>query len=152
MDGNRFDSFTKAWASGASRRTLLKGVLGVFAGGLVGATAREAAGAFVCRQGGATCLKDAQCCSQACDPATARCACLAGQVPCGPRCCAASQVCQGGQCVTTTTTTTVPPCTPKGGPCAIFNAGACCSLTCKPDCCNGNETGGCNGTGFHCCL
>lgn len=73
MDGNRFDDLTRALGAGTSRRRALKLLGGGLAGGAFTLFGRARTDAFVCRQSGATCLKDAQCCSGFCYQETHRC-------------------------------------------------------------------------------
>lgn len=73
MDGARFDALAKTLAATRSRRSVVRGLAAGIAGGLLAATGQHQAGAHVCRPAGATCLKDAQCCSGDCGLVTHRC-------------------------------------------------------------------------------
>jgi hypothetical protein len=81
MDSSRFDGLTKSLAGGRSRRSLLGAALGAAAAsfGLHGASA-----AARCRNGGAVCSKNADCCSSLCGAKdrTGRRVCAAPIPPC----------------------------------------------------------------------
>lgn len=83
MDPTRFDSFTRALATGVSRRRLVAGLTAaVF--GLVDAPSVAAA----CRGGGRSCREGANCCSGVCrkdETGRSRC-CPVGTIACGPTC------------------------------------------------------------------
>lgn len=87
MEGKRFDALTRTLADARSRRAVLRALAGGAAGGLLALVGRREAGAYVCRQPGATCLKDAHCCSNTCYTDTHRCACqFYKEVVCGRQC------------------------------------------------------------------
>ena len=91
MDESRFDNLTRGVASARSRRTLLKSVLGLIAGGALASRAGVAE-AVSCRGGGDTCSRSNQCCSGVCDTSNPdralrnRCTCAAGQANCRNQC------------------------------------------------------------------
>ena len=68
MDGQRFDNLTKALASGASRRRVLKGLVGGIAGGLAAAFGRHRVGAQTCGDIDDACFSDGDCCRDAWTP------------------------------------------------------------------------------------
>jgi hypothetical protein len=140
----RFDVFTKIFAGEGSRREMIRRFGGLIAGAsLVSAAGCEAAATGPpapglrpgeplmqdapgrCRRNGHKCRESVECCSNFCDPSTARCTC-------GPF----SQVCpQTDLCV--------PGCPPT----QVFNP-----QTCKCDCRPGFETcGGDQFQGEFCC-
>ena len=94
-DGQRFDDLTKSLATGASRRRVLRGIMGV-AGGAFGLAVGRSAGAATLRPAGATCIRDAQCASADCDPATRRC--VAPVPPPNEAPCTGSAECASGNC------------------------------------------------------
>jgi hypothetical protein len=77
-------------------------LLAGLAAGALGVIGVGPAGARTCSRNGLVCREHASCCSGYCGPKDAI----------GRRRCAA------------------PPCTPGGGPCNLFNPGACCSQVC----------------------
>ena len=95
---NRFDLLAKLLAGAGSRREMLKQLAGVLAGGwLVGVTAsceRDPVGERVgtasfditapgrCKKGGQNCRENPECCSNFCDPLTAKCVCRPGDFTC----------------------------------------------------------------------
>src|SRR6478735_12796489 len=69
MDGQRFDAFARALATGASRRGLLRGVVGAaFGGALVGLRGggQTVAAQDTCSVPGDTCTSDSDCCVGSC--------------------------------------------------------------------------------------
>ena len=104
MDGQRFDDLTRVWATGASRRWILRALVGSAAGALavgsrlIGAAAQEA--------GPTTCVSDSDCVDPDTDPCTgASCVdgacsvfivdCIPGYVCCGNgECCPETAQCQ----------------------------------------------------------
>lgn len=114
MDGQRFDDLTRSLVQRTSRRRLLKAVTTALAALGAGVAWREPGGAFICRQPGVLCAKDAQCCSESCDPMTHRCGCPGGLMLCGGECvqqwldptncgscgkvCADNEICCSGVC------------------------------------------------------
>ena len=97
MDDRRFDQLTRAVGAGASRRGVLKALLGGAAGALAGALRGSSAdAAFRCRANGVTCLKNADCCSAMCGSKDA-----SGRRYCGCTTaadCPAAPVCQVATC------------------------------------------------------
>lgn len=91
---DRLDTVARALASSQPRRRILAGLAGGVAG-VFGLAHLQESEAFICRQPGVLCGKDAQCCSQMCDPETHRC--LAGAGDCGPQGPYGCQGCQGPQ-------------------------------------------------------
>src|SRR5215217_1624679 len=132
MDGQRFDHVTRLIGSGASRRSVLKGLTGALIGaaGLVGARSSAIAGS--CGSEGAAC--GAQ-----------------GDLPCCPE-----FVCGKGSCIGEG-----PICTDVGGECGDVPAQGrieCCSglvcidSTCQPACVDvGEECGNLDGFEVPCC-
>jgi hypothetical protein len=133
---NRFDLFTKIFAGEGSRRDMIRRFGGLIAGASVvsaaacerSPTSPQAAGPSPgeplfqfgdapgrCRRNGHRCRENAECCSNYCDPTTARCTC-------GPfsELCPQTDIC-------------VPACRPP----RVFN-----SQTCKCECPTGFETCG----------
>ena len=105
MDGNRFDQLTRSLASGSSRRSLLKGLLGL--GGLAATTllpteqsdARRSSSSAPTPPppcpGQIQCPDATHCCDSAlCNTQRGLC-CSAGTLPCDAGCCAP---CAGAQC------------------------------------------------------
>ncbi len=100
MDDHRFDDLTRTLASGASRRSVLRGMFGAAAGaalsmvGVTGGSAKTKDKAKQCRGLGKKCHVGDDCCSGACDAATSTCVepaatctaigggCIAGQTSC----------------------------------------------------------------------
>jgi hypothetical protein len=141
MDDRRFDDLTRVFASGISRRSLVKWMAGI-AGGATVVAARQsdvaAAGlgeacddisaicttgldcvsSICCIETGETCSSGSQCCSQACDPNGNTCCEGLGAACPGSDCCGAL-TCENGFC-----------CAPEG-----FNCGgdaACCGVNVCP--------------------
>lgn len=73
MDGDRFDHLARRLAGAMSRRTVVRGLGASVLGGGLALLGRERSEAFICRQNGVLCAKDAQCCSGACDLSTHHC-------------------------------------------------------------------------------
>ena len=115
MGHQTFDRIARSVAGGASRRSVLRGVLGAGAAAVGGAAGTPGAGARRCRRLGERCRSGIQCCRypavSRCDEATGRCIrCLpAGTaVPKG-----ASDIgCEAGNCCSNTCLIT-----PEGGVC-----------------------------------
>jgi hypothetical protein len=108
MDDRKFDSLTKALASGHSRRSILKGLLGLGGGAVAAAVAGE--------------------------EADAQFGCSFGRVRCGTTCCAFGQICCGTTCCASTQCNTAPTpdvcCGPGTKPC-----GTTCYNTTTQKCC-----------------
>ena len=85
MEERRFDDLTRTLARGQSRRGVMRALGGSALAGLAALLGRNRTDAAVCRQGGATCLKDAQCCSGDCDSDSHLCTCVSGTL-CRGRC------------------------------------------------------------------
>lgn len=151
MDDCRFDNLTRTLARGTSRRSLLKGLAGAVLGGgamLGGVPSGEA---FMCRQPGVLCAKDAQCCSGSCDPVSHRCGgdlpCRSAGHPCeGNQSCCAGLVCQAsdpGAALRCTTPCTPTTCAAQGMQCGpvsdgcggTLQCGDCPSATCSTGSC-----------------
>ncbi len=81
MDDSRFDQFTRS-LPGQSRRSLVKGVLGMALGGLLGSAAVREANAATLRSPGEICRKNGECASGLCSPkdrtGRQRCQCIEG--------------------------------------------------------------------------
>src|SRR5437763_17176852 len=97
MDSQRFDDLARALASGASRRSVLKGLVATVAGGALSAIAgREtpSVGAqSTCRTLGESCKNDSSCCTgqnlfcqQIGETGAHRCECTSGFVACNGLC------------------------------------------------------------------
>lgn len=114
MDGQRFDEVARLIGTGASRRRVLKGVLGGIAG-LGGAGLARRAGAQeaqgICAVLGAACLLDEDCCTPG-----------AGQVACEDQTCCLPEgsgcVLEGEDMCCPGFTCTLQGCVPEGGTCA----------------------------------
>jgi hypothetical protein len=101
MDGIRFDRWTKCFASGMTRRKLVKMMIGGGAGTLLGESGLDGARAATCRGAGRTCSKPAQCCSGLCGAGANRrrvCLCPPGSVQCGDGCIPDGACCTAGDC------------------------------------------------------
>ena len=142
MDGERFDRFARAWASGLSRRGLLRGLAAGVAGVAVGATRGRASAQTSGLAQGAACTSSAQCsqiggttvCADngiAADGALNCCRNEGGSCVSGPGCCGALN-CVGFVCTSGAATGTLPPgaictaasqCSQAGGPVACANNG-----------------------------
>ena len=138
MDGRRFDEISRALATGASRRRVLKGLTGGVVGALGAALgARQAAAAPTkCRNRGSRCGQHANCCTLNC---------------CGHVCCGADEPCRGGTCVA---------CAAGGAGCVEGGATPCCAGFCARDgrdepvclaCLPGGAFTACNATDRPCC-
>lgn len=96
MDGQRFDTLTRAISATESRRTFVKLLAGGAFAGLVTRIGLEEAGAKeapICRRHRQGCRRDDQCCGGSCR--AGRCRCGADQRRCGDRlCCGPTEVCQ----------------------------------------------------------
>lgn len=122
MDGPRFDRWTRALASGSSRRRLLQGVTGGALAALLAHLGLEEASAACVKVGQRGCRgpQNKTCCPGAtCQGGSkrrvGRCACKAGLTKCGTTCvntttdgqhcggcnnpCGTGETCQGGTCV-----------------------------------------------------
>lgn len=154
MDETRFDELAKRMAHrGLSRRRLVAGVAGGSLGGLAALLGRQETDAFLCREPGVLCAKDAHCCSGTC--VDDHCACPdAEQTVCGRTCvdlqtdaqncgrcgqaCASTEICQGGHCLVGASACAG---LPDGTPCGASGAGLrCCHGTCpSPTCLSANS-------------
>ena len=122
MDGDRFNELTKAIASGASRRSVVKSiaagiigsVLGVARVGATGAQERVRGPGRVCREN-SDCVAGAECRS---DGLRKRCACAGDTQPCGRACIPFDACCTDSDC----------------GGLTCCN-GTCCDLLCKDGVC-----------------
>jgi hypothetical protein len=123
MDDRRFDSWTRALARGASRRSLLKGLLGL-GGAAVAGSAGLSGNTEAARRSTPT-PKPVTCPGQQTWTGAA-CACPSGLSQCGPTCCH---------------TTDVPQYDPSYSECCD---GACCNGTCYGEelCCRTNIRAG----------
>jgi hypothetical protein len=110
MDGNRFDSLTRAVATRQSRRAVVVALGGAALSGAIAFFSRGGDAAARCRAGGEICAKNADCCSSTCLPTdrTGRrvCACEQGTTTCGSTCCSAGVLCVNGVCRAPTPTRT----------------------------------------------
>ena len=149
MGGQWFDDLTKALAAGASRRRVLRGLVGAAAGGL-GLAVGRGAEAAVPRPAGATCVRNGHCASGLCDPARRRCVCPGGQAVCQGACvdpatfqtdpanCGAcgnacpGTVCSAGVCQ-------APECLAEGVPCIAIPLPCCPGLDCFAGVCLPNN-------------
>ena len=90
MHGRRFDDLARAFASGASRRLVIKGGFGAAGSGLLAALGLgRIAGqqqSQDCAETGACCLRDEACCSGFCDLESRKCACPNGEEDCDGEC------------------------------------------------------------------
>lgn len=82
MDGHRFDALVRSFASGASRRGVLKGLLGLGAGAVAGGPLLEGEAA---RR--PTPTPRPVTCSPPKVASGGQCVCAGGSTPCGPDCC-----------------------------------------------------------------
>lgn len=154
MDNNRFDSLTKQFATGASRRGILKGIFGGAAAVVAGGATRRSASALhqptnQCRHLGNNCFpnEDAshQCCASenlVCNNATAgQCVCQPHFFDCGGRCIHESHCCPTGGGATcpagTTCIDNTCQCIPNGSSGNPNHPELCCSGCVCPDgnCC-----------------
>src|SRR5215213_8048990 len=131
MDENQFDAFTKTFAV-RSRRSFLKNLTGLIAGGVTALSGFEADAAS-CRAPGTVCREHANCCSGICgEPdrfGRRRCQCqTVADCPASSNKCKPS-VCTDGVCTTTTVTCTASDqchvagtCDPTTGLCSDPNA------------------------------
>ena len=140
MDGTTFDRFSRALATGLSRRRAVLAALGLGAAALAGVALDAGAAPARCRAGRATCSKNSQCCSGTCRTGRGipladrnRCTCEGGTVNCNGRCvdkktderncgacgnvCRAGEFCIEGACVV-------------AGPCVAATAGAGAPILC----------------------
>jgi len=99
MDSQRFDDLTRGLTEVASRRTVLRGLLGAALGGLLAQMGIEDAGAAFadCRALSKRCSRDNQCCTGRCK--RGRCTCPMGTTknPTGGGCTATGGVCPSGR-------------------------------------------------------
>jgi hypothetical protein len=96
METQRFDQWTRLIATDASRRTLLRGVVGPFLAMIIAAGSGGVVGA-ACRKVGQQCEQHGNCCPGArCQGR--RCQCPAGRKPCGGRCIPRRQCCTNRDC------------------------------------------------------
>ena len=121
MDGSRFDRLTRQLATGQSRRSVLKGLLGLSGSALVGSTLTDEADARRSSSGGTTttpepvsvcaadsfecggdcCSLDQSCCNDGCCSGSCTVrgfCCPTGNTTCGADCCSPEQQCCGGEC------------------------------------------------------
>jgi hypothetical protein len=126
MEPTKFDDFTKALATAASRRQALKAI-GVALGGALGLSRIGTVFADQCKPPGTKCFKNQQCCSKVC---------------CNGKCCDSGQSCQSGMCA----------CVPNGGSCTSDNQ-CCLGLCCDGTCCSIGTSGICCPPGYpvNCC-
>lgn len=123
MSGQRFDELTKLAAGGSSsRRSFLKGLVAAAAGTTYGLTAPGNAhahheGGERCREPGALCRSNADCCTRYCDSFTSQCTCPPALPDCNAHgdCrdvgenCRANADCCLGLCITETFECACPP-------------------------------------------
>ncbi len=83
MDGAWFDSVAKSWASGTSRRSILRGLAAAVVG-LAAAPAARSEAAVTCIAAGEACNFDVECCVGTCTFGV--CRCPAGKVNCNGFC------------------------------------------------------------------
>ncbi|MDQ3858297.1 MAG: hypothetical protein M3327_07615 [Actinomycetota bacterium] len=126
MGEEKFAEFSKALASGVSRRQALKLAGATALGGALSLLGARGAGGQVpgrCRRVGVPCRQSEECCEYFCDPNTGRCACPPGLFTCR----------HTRRCVT---------CRPPG----VFNPETCqceCpegTTACDGSCCTAEET------------
>ena len=128
MDGRKFDDYTKALATGVSRRQVIKGLAGGALGAAVAAVfgSRSDADA-ACRRIRHPCEGTQECCTglvcveAAFEGKSERC-CPPGQVACGTGCCAAGQCCQQGNqevCLASGQCCTAANCPASTDPCKV---------------------------------
>ena len=91
MEGKRFDELSRAVAGMASRRGVLRGIVGGMIAGIAGgARLRSADAAQVKRKAGEICRKPSECESNLCvadATGRGRCGCAAGSTTCNGGCC-----------------------------------------------------------------
>ncbi|HEY7033283.1 MAG TPA: hypothetical protein VH482_18225 [Thermomicrobiales bacterium] len=109
MDEARFETLAKMFATGGSRRSILRGVTAAAAGTILALAGQDALAAR-CRPPGRRCRADARavraglaCCTGDCDPDTHRCPCPEGQHYCArartcATCCADADCGEGESC------------------------------------------------------
>ena len=157
MDGQRFDRLTRALASGASRRSMLKGLLGM--GGTVavgsvtnsGADARRSSGSGSTPRpscpGQTLCPDSSRCCdtcngfqngccpvgTEPCTTNVTGCCAICDGFSCGRECCSSEAQCCDGECCV------------DGSVCIAEER--CCplDLMCGDVCCNGDGQRCCGG-------
>jgi len=108
MDDRRFDHLTRRLGVRPDRRSVLGRAAIALAGGAAAglATTDARATRATCRAVGASCVRDAQCCTDSCQTARStprarrnRCGtCPPTRVPCGETCCAVGEACIAGAC------------------------------------------------------
>jgi hypothetical protein len=106
MDDRRFDQWARMFGGRIGRRSVVAGVAGVLTGAVVaGPASANGIHRRVCRPVGAGCTRGGQCCSGICPTSRAlpragrnRCACPAGETPCGGGCCGDGESCYAGVC------------------------------------------------------
>lgn len=120
MDEHRFDNLTRSLGRAGSRRSVLKVLASGMTGGLLALVGRQQSDAFICRQTGVLCGKDAQCCSGLCDDTTHRCLCPSGTVDCEGTCqeCCTADDCSEQTCMTVAC---------DSGSCAYSPIPGCCT-------------------------
>ena len=161
MDGQRFDRLTKSLATGASRRSVLKGLLGLGGAAAVATVlpddtdARRSSITITpppptttpapCRPGFEPCTTNVTGCCAVCGGST--------PVTCGLECCASADQCCDGECCAAGSA-----CLTKAFPKGNQAEETCCPIfqTCDNQCCDGtcfDPTGGPQQTGFDraCC-
>jgi hypothetical protein len=139
MDGQRFDEITKALATGASRRQILRGVVAGLVGALASGLSREhAAAARRCKGAGGKCTADRDCCQD--DPAR----CADGKCCPKPRYCASTgtccppglKCCGDGECTAGSCRKAQGEACTAGTECASSFCvdGVCCDAACAGEC------------------
>lgn len=123
MDDKRFDDLSRAVASMASRRSVLKGLVGGAVASLIGAVGLgDAAAAGRKRGPGVVCRKQSECadgltCAADGTDGRSRCTCPAGTYACRGQCISTGFCCSNGDCK-------------PGDACC---GGTCCDTYCSPD-------------------
>jgi hypothetical protein len=136
MDGDRFDALARSLATSHPRRTVLRGVFGGAAGGMLSLVGRSGADADLCKPLEKQCKKDVQCCSGHCAPSPSGSISTAHS---DSICCAAGKVQYPvGICCTPTT------CAAAGATCGTIPDGCGGTLSCGP--CTAPQT--CGGGGI----
>ena len=124
MDGQRFDALTKLTATGVASR---RGALRLLAGGVLAALlgrGGSASAALACRNDGAKCDADGQCCSRRCGGSRCRSERLRAGAACTD-----DRDCRSGICGRINSVSSIcrnPTCRREGRDCAL-----------SPDCCRG---------------
>jgi hypothetical protein len=156
VDGNRFDELAKALGGSASRRTVLRALVGAAGAGILGVIGwggGRGDAAETCRNGGEVCRKHGDCCSGTCGPQdrTGRRRCVAVPTPTATPTSTATPTATPTSTPTPTETAT-PTSTPTATSTPTETPVSCTPATCSPGICGSAIPDGCGGT-IHCsCL